>query len=51
VESFLVRERLTSGEKRKGKRSVPYIPVETDYSQSDTEQLSTRMGAFMEMIA
>ncbi|MDR2174701.1 MAG: 2-hydroxyacyl-CoA dehydratase family protein [Synergistaceae bacterium] len=46
VESFLVRERLTGG-----KRSVPYIPVETDYSQSDTEQLSTRMGAFMEMIA
>jgi benzoyl-CoA reductase/2-hydroxyglutaryl-CoA dehydratase subunit BcrC/BadD/HgdB len=46
VESFLVRERLTEG-----KKGVPYIAVETDYSQSDAEQLSTRMGAFMEMIA
>jgi benzoyl-CoA reductase/2-hydroxyglutaryl-CoA dehydratase subunit BcrC/BadD/HgdB len=46
VESYLVRERLAGGE-----RSVHYISVETDYSQSDTEQLSTRMGAFMEMIA
>jgi benzoyl-CoA reductase/2-hydroxyglutaryl-CoA dehydratase subunit BcrC/BadD/HgdB len=45
VESFLVRERLVEG------RGVPYISVETDYSQSDAEQLSTRMGAFMEMIA
>ena len=55
VESFLVRERLTAGAgKTEGKsegKSVPYIPVETDYSQSDVEQLSTRMGAFMEMIA
>jgi benzoyl-CoA reductase/2-hydroxyglutaryl-CoA dehydratase subunit BcrC/BadD/HgdB len=47
VESFLVRERLTTG----GKKNIPYIPVETDYSQNDAEQLSTRMGAFMEMIA
>jgi benzoyl-CoA reductase/2-hydroxyglutaryl-CoA dehydratase subunit BcrC/BadD/HgdB len=46
VESFLIRERLTArGE------GVPYISVETDYSQNDVEQLSTRMGAFMEMIA
>jgi benzoyl-CoA reductase/2-hydroxyglutaryl-CoA dehydratase subunit BcrC/BadD/HgdB len=46
VESFLVRERLAA----EGK-NIPYISVETDYSQSDAEQLSTRMGAFMEMIA
>jgi benzoyl-CoA reductase/2-hydroxyglutaryl-CoA dehydratase subunit BcrC/BadD/HgdB len=47
VESFLVRERLTA----KAGKGIPYISVETDYSQNDAEQLSTRMGAFMEMIA
>jgi benzoyl-CoA reductase/2-hydroxyglutaryl-CoA dehydratase subunit BcrC/BadD/HgdB len=46
VESFLIRERLTA----KDGKGVPYISVETDYSQNDVEQLSTRMGAFMEMI-
>ncbi|GHS94066.1 2-hydroxyglutaryl-CoA dehydratase [Synergistales bacterium] len=40
VETFLVRERL----------KIPYIAVETDYYQSDVEQLSTRMGAFIEMM-
>ena len=29
---------------------VPYLSVETDYSQSDSGQLSTRIEAFMEMI-
>ncbi|MDR1377572.1 MAG: 2-hydroxyacyl-CoA dehydratase family protein [Synergistaceae bacterium] len=47
VESFLVRERITA----QGGKGVSYISVETDYSQNDVEQLSTRMGAFMEMIA
>ncbi|GHS85199.1 2-hydroxyglutaryl-CoA dehydratase [Synergistales bacterium] len=40
VETFLVRERV----------KVPYIAVETDYYQSDAEQLATRMGAFIEMM-
>lgn len=29
---------------------VPYIAIETDYSQSDTAQLNTRLAAFVEMI-
>ena len=29
---------------------VPYMAVETDYSQSDSGQLSTRMEAFLEML-
>ena len=29
---------------------VPYMSVETDYSQSDSGQLSTRIEAFMEML-
>jgi benzoyl-CoA reductase/2-hydroxyglutaryl-CoA dehydratase subunit BcrC/BadD/HgdB len=33
------------------KKNVPYIAVETDYYQGDAEQLSTRMGAFIEMMA
>jgi benzoyl-CoA reductase/2-hydroxyglutaryl-CoA dehydratase subunit BcrC/BadD/HgdB len=43
VETFQVRERM-------GEKDVPYIAVETDYYQGDTEQLSTRMGAFIEMM-
>jgi benzoyl-CoA reductase/2-hydroxyglutaryl-CoA dehydratase subunit BcrC/BadD/HgdB len=44
VETFQVRERLQGG------KNIPYISVETDYYQGDVEQLSTRMGAFMEMM-
>ena len=43
VESFQIRllaEQL----------GVPYMAVETDYSQSDSGQLSTRIEAFMEML-
>ena len=29
---------------------LPYIAVETDYSQSDAGQLSTRLSAFIEML-
>ncbi len=29
---------------------VPYIQIETDYSQSDVAQLNTRLSAFMEML-
>lgn len=32
------------------KLDIPYICVETDYSQSDSGQLSTRIEAFMEML-
>ena len=30
--------------------NIPYLAVETDYSQSDSGQLSTRMEAFLEML-
>ncbi|MDR3264771.1 MAG: 2-hydroxyacyl-CoA dehydratase family protein [Synergistaceae bacterium] len=50
VESFLVRERLGSL-KNEHREGVPCISVETDYYQGDVEQISTRMGAFMEMMA
>ena len=32
------------------KLGVPYMAVETDYSQSDKGQLSTRLAAFLETI-
>ena len=43
VESFQIRELAE-------KLGVPYLAVETDYSQSDSGQLSTRIEAFMEML-
>ena len=43
VESFQIRELAE-------KLGVPYMSVETDYSQSDSGQLSTRIEAFMEML-
>jgi benzoyl-CoA reductase/2-hydroxyglutaryl-CoA dehydratase subunit BcrC/BadD/HgdB len=30
--------------------NIPFIHLETDYSISDTEQLRTRIEAFIEMI-
>ena len=30
--------------------NIPYLAVETDYSQSDSGQLSTRLEAFLEML-
>lgn len=44
VESFAIANFCT---KEKG---IPYLSVETDYSQSDIEQLNTRVGAFIEML-
>ena len=44
IESLRVRETMD------GHGNIPYIAVETDYYQGDTEQLATRMGAFMEMM-
>ena len=43
VESRSVRECLN-------KSGIPYMSVETDYSQGDTGQLATRFGAFIEML-
>ena len=43
VETFQIRELAE-------KLGVPYMAVETDYSQSDSGQLSTRIEAFMEML-
>lgn len=33
-----------------GEKGIPYISIETDYSQNDVGQLKTRVGAFIEMI-
>jgi benzoyl-CoA reductase/2-hydroxyglutaryl-CoA dehydratase subunit BcrC/BadD/HgdB len=30
---------------------VPFLQIETDYSESDTEQLKVRIEAFLEMIS
>ncbi len=43
VESYSVRTALAS-------EGIPYIAVETDYSQGDVGQLATRFGAFAEML-
>ena len=32
------------------KKNIPYISVETDYSQADIGQLNTRIAAFIEML-
>ena len=45
VESFVIKEFL---EKR---HDLPFLHLETDYSSSDTEQLRTRIEAFLELIA
>jgi len=37
-------------EKELQKEKIPVIKIETDYSQEDTEQLKTRIDAFIEMI-
>lgn len=44
VESFGIKRFVTETKK------TPYIAVETDYSQSDIGQLSTRLAAFIEML-
>jgi len=43
VESYNVRRHME-------KLKIPYMAIETDYSRSDSGQLSTRIEAFMEMI-
>jgi benzoyl-CoA reductase/2-hydroxyglutaryl-CoA dehydratase subunit BcrC/BadD/HgdB len=44
VESHYVKKFVTE------KKEVPYICLETDYSQSDTGQINTRLSAFLEML-
>lgn len=43
VESYAIRQFLAD-------EGVPYLAVETDYSQGDLGQLATRFGAFTEML-
>ncbi|MBV4417757.1 2-hydroxyacyl-CoA dehydratase family protein [Clostridium tyrobutyricum] len=43
VESFSIKRFVNSN-------GIPYMPVEIDYSQSNLGQLSTRIGAFIEML-
>lgn len=44
VEAFSVKKFVTQEKK------LPYLALETDYSQSDVGQLSTRVAAFIEML-
>ena len=44
AESYSVREFI------KEKHHIPVLSLTTDYSQSDTGQISTRIGAFLEML-
>jgi len=44
VESFGIRKFVNEEKK------LPYISVETDYSQADIGQLNTRITAFIEML-
>ncbi|MHB8918004.1 MAG: 2-hydroxyacyl-CoA dehydratase, partial [Desulfocucumaceae bacterium] len=37
-------------EKVLGERGIPLLRIDTDYSQGDSEQLKTRIEAFLEMI-
>lgn len=44
LESYSVKRHLHEGVK------LPFLQIETDYSESDTEQLKVRIEAFLEMI-
>jgi benzoyl-CoA reductase/2-hydroxyglutaryl-CoA dehydratase subunit BcrC/BadD/HgdB len=45
IESFSLKRHLQGGLK-----PVPFLQIETDYSESDSEQLKVRIEAFLEMI-
>lgn len=45
LESYTVKKHLQAGSK------VRFLQIETDYSESDTEQLKVRIEAFLEMVA
>ena len=44
VETLAIKRFVTEQKK------VPYLAVETDYSQTDVGQLNTRIAAFIEML-
>ncbi|MEN6438203.1 MAG: double-cubane-cluster-containing anaerobic reductase [Syntrophobacter sp.] len=44
VESFIIREFVEE------KHGIPMLHIETDYTDSDSEQLRTRIEAFLEMV-
>lgn len=44
IESSTIRKYVTT------KKNIPYMSVETDYSQQDVGQLNTRITAFLEML-
>ncbi|MBU5435180.1 double-cubane-cluster-containing anaerobic reductase [Pseudoflavonifractor sp. MSJ-37] len=44
VESHLIRRYVTE------EKGIPYLGIETDYSQSDKGQIGTRLAAFLETI-
>lgn len=43
VESYSLKKHLQQG-------GIPFLQIETDYSESDTEQLKLRIEAFLEML-
>lgn len=43
IESYLVKEHMQN-------KKIPYLRLETDYGTADIGQLSTRAGAFVEML-
>ena len=45
VESYNVKRFVTE------QKGVPYLSLETDYSQADKGQIATRLGAFLEMLS
>lgn len=45
IESCLIEKAVT------GRMGIPYLHVETDYSEHDTGQLTTRIEAFLEIIS
>jgi benzoyl-CoA reductase/2-hydroxyglutaryl-CoA dehydratase subunit BcrC/BadD/HgdB len=45
IESFSLKKHLQAGVK------VPFMQIETDYSESDSEQLKVRIEAFLEMVS
>ena len=44
IESYRVRKFVTE------EKGLPYMALETDYSQTDTGQINTRISAFLEII-
>lgn len=44
IEAYNVKKLVT------GQREIPYVYIETDYSESDVGQINTRVGAFIEML-